>query len=125
MDVKAYAESVGRKHQTVLDEVHAAKVAADTDIRVDGFFSQLVVIHAAPQWLWAALVAASSWRRWSGRGGRDAEKKILSAQNLFALARVVVSRRAWGGPWAGFEGFGLLGGWRAGWWGASWGACGG
>jgi uncharacterized protein YbjT (DUF2867 family) len=58
MDVKAYAESVGRARSTVHSEVYAAEVAeAVPDIGNDRF-AQLVEIHAAPEWLWAALVAA-------------------------------------------------------------------
>jgi ParB/RepB/Spo0J family partition protein len=60
VDVKAYAESVGRARKTVSDEVLAAKVSeAVADIRHDlsGVFSQLVAVHAAARWLWPALVA--------------------------------------------------------------------
>jgi len=57
MDVKAYAKSVGRARTTVQDEVKAARVAeAVTGSRHDAPFSQLVEIHAAPEWLWPALV---------------------------------------------------------------------
>jgi hypothetical protein len=49
MDVKGYAESVGRKQQSVSNEVCAARVAeAVPDIRdeLSCYFSQLVAIHA-------------------------------------------------------------------------------
>ncbi|MGO9420289.1 hypothetical protein [Roseiarcus sp.] len=69
MDVKACAASVGRAHATVNREVMAARVAgaADFDIEID-CFSQLVEIHAAPEWLWRALVAAAGARKLSRRG---------------------------------------------------------
>jgi hypothetical protein len=68
MDVKAYAESVGRERATVHDEVYAAKVAEVVpDVRNDisGFFSQLVAIHSAPEWLWSALVNAMVKGDWT------------------------------------------------------------
>jgi ParB-like chromosome segregation protein Spo0J len=58
LDVKAYAKSVGRKRNTVQDEVSAARVAqAVPDIRHDllPYYSQLVVIHTARPWVWPAL----------------------------------------------------------------------
>ena len=60
MDVRAYAELTGRKFTTVQREIQAASVAkACTDIDTQAqHFSQLVEIHAAPQWLWLALVRA-------------------------------------------------------------------
>ena len=61
MDGKAYAVSVGRSQPTIAREISAARVAgAVTDIgyEVGDRFSQLVEIHAAPDWLWPALVAA-------------------------------------------------------------------
>jgi ParB/RepB/Spo0J family partition protein len=59
MDVKAYAESVGRARKTVSDEVLAARVAeAVAHVRHDlsGYFRHLTEIHPAPRWLWSALV---------------------------------------------------------------------
>jgi hypothetical protein len=59
--VKAYAVGVGRARSTVHDEVYAAEVAeAVPDIRnsLSRHFAKLVEIHAAPAWLWPALVAA-------------------------------------------------------------------
>ncbi|UHC14453.1 hypothetical protein LRS73_18060 [Methylobacterium currus] len=59
MDMKAYAESVGRPRKTVSNEVLAARVA-ETVARVGhdltGRSKALVGIHAAPRWLWPALV---------------------------------------------------------------------
>ena len=59
MDVKAYAESVGRARTSVSSEVLAARVAdAVTHVGHDMtvHFKSLVEIHAAPRWLWSALV---------------------------------------------------------------------
>ena len=64
MDVNAYAASVGRAHKTVHDEVCAARVAADAHARTDDFRT-LVAIHAAPRWLWRALVAAMVEGKWT------------------------------------------------------------
>jgi hypothetical protein len=68
--VLSYAKSVGRPERSVRNEVHAAEVLdtvpgefADVG-ELSARFSQLVEIHAAPQWLWPALVKA---RRCCGR----------------------------------------------------------
>jgi hypothetical protein len=62
MDGKAYAANVGRPQPSVAREISAATVAeAVTDIGYGvllAHFSHLVEIHAAPAWLWPALVAA-------------------------------------------------------------------
>jgi hypothetical protein len=61
MDIRSYAESIGRKRSVVGNELCAAKVAeACPDIwtKIASHFSQLVEIHAAPAWLWPALVDA-------------------------------------------------------------------
>lgn len=59
MDVKAYAAAIGRAQRSVYNEAQAAKVAdavADVGNDLTACFSQLVEIHAAPRWLWPALV---------------------------------------------------------------------
>jgi ParB/RepB/Spo0J family partition protein len=59
MDVKAYAESVGRKQQSVSNEVLAARVreaVPHVGYELSGYFRHLTEIHAAPRWLWPALV---------------------------------------------------------------------
>jgi ParB/RepB/Spo0J family partition protein len=59
MEVKTYAESVGRARTSVQDEVKAARVAdAVTNVRheLTSHFISLAVIHAAPRWLWSELV---------------------------------------------------------------------
>lgn len=70
MDVKAYAESVGRAKQrrNVHNEVMAARVAKfveDVFHDLSKYFSQLVEIHAAPGWLWSALVVAMTEEGWT------------------------------------------------------------
>jgi hypothetical protein len=100
MDVKAYAGSVGRARTTVQDEVKAARVASSvTDIRHDLWqhFAKLVEIHAAPAWLWPALVAAMlpcPWARFlsipaSARVGRVSRGTTREPRGavLFAAAR--------------------------------------
>lgn len=59
--VKAYAGAVGRAPQTVALEVQAARVAAEVSTRVETSeivekHRHLAEIHAAPRWLWPALV---------------------------------------------------------------------
>jgi ParB-like nuclease domain len=68
MDGKAYAASVGRPRRSVADEICAARVfQAVADVRHDLWdrVSQLVAIHAAPDWLWPALVDAMAEGRWT------------------------------------------------------------
>ena len=66
LDTKAYAESVGRARQTVDNEIRAARVAqAVPDIGHATPFSQLIEIHAALKWLWAALVEAMIEHEWT------------------------------------------------------------
>jgi ParB/RepB/Spo0J family partition protein len=60
MDGKAYAVEARRPQQSIAREIVAARVAATVpDIGYDAprHFSQLVEIHAAPRWLWPALVS--------------------------------------------------------------------
>ena len=61
MDVKAYVASLGRAYRTVHSEVWAAEVVeavSHVGNDLSGHFKTLVEIHAAPEWLWSALVAA-------------------------------------------------------------------
>ena len=55
MDVKAYAESVGRAHSSVHHEVTAARVADIAGYMDAKNVEHLVAIHTAPEWLWSAL----------------------------------------------------------------------
>jgi len=56
MDVKAYAASVGRPHQTVYDEVYAAEVAEAVlhvqNELADASYKALAAIRVAQRWLW-------------------------------------------------------------------------
>jgi ParB/RepB/Spo0J family partition protein len=59
MDVKAYAASIGRVRSTVHNEVYAAEVAEAVPYvwnELSKVFSHLIEVHAAPRWLWSALV---------------------------------------------------------------------
>ena len=76
-DVKAYAESVGRARQSVSNEVLAARVAQavpHVGRDLSNYFRHLTEIHAAPKWLWSALVerlvSSGRCRSWSGAGVR-------------------------------------------------------
>ncbi|HVC52771.1 MAG TPA: hypothetical protein VND87_12175 [Stellaceae bacterium] len=62
-DIRAYAKAVGREkeEQTVRREIRAAEVAKAVDHMVNALSENvrhLAEIHAAPSWLWGALVAA-------------------------------------------------------------------
>jgi hypothetical protein len=60
MDVKAYAESIGRKRDVVQDEVQAARVAdavGNVTHDLSSHYQKLTAIHAAPRDEWRALVS--------------------------------------------------------------------
>lgn len=68
MDVKAYAEAVGRARSTVHREVYAADVAQAVPISgndLNRYVTQLAELHAAPSWLWPALAAELMARGWT------------------------------------------------------------
>ncbi|MFO1073371.1 MAG: hypothetical protein U1E17_12000, partial [Geminicoccaceae bacterium] len=68
MDVKAYAEAVGRANTSVHREVCAARVAATVPHMGNDLIErtrQLAEIHAAPSWLWPALAAELVTRGWT------------------------------------------------------------
>lgn len=74
MDLKAYAEASGKVRKTLSDKVMAWRVWSVADIRHDGLrdsWSQLSVIHAAPNWLWTALVKAMVANNWTVQVTRD------------------------------------------------------
>jgi hypothetical protein len=59
MDVRGYSESVGRAKSSVQNELSAARVAEacpNIGTSLSEHFASLSVIHAAPRWLWPALV---------------------------------------------------------------------
>lgn len=60
MDVRGYAESVGRAKSSVSNEMLAARVAVScphVGTELSTYFRHLTEIHVAPAWLWPALVA--------------------------------------------------------------------
>ena len=66
LSVRAYAEKVGRAHKTVDHEVRAAKVlSACANVGTPPNHVALSEIHAAPSWLWPALVAAATAEEWT------------------------------------------------------------
>ena len=74
MDLKAYAEASGKVRKTLSDKVMAWRVWSVADIRHDGLrdsWSQLSVIHAAPNWLWSALVKQMVESGWTVQVTRD------------------------------------------------------
>jgi hypothetical protein len=81
VDIRAYANNVGRIENTVGNEVKAARVTAEAVIDVGDTaslsrrFSQLVEIPAVAKWLWASLVAAMHL----GLHGRKAQDFVLSS----------------------------------------------
>jgi protein gp37/ParB-like chromosome segregation protein Spo0J len=92
MDGKAYAASVGRKQQSVAQEICAARVfEAVPNVRYDvsDRFSQLFVIHAAPSWLWPALVEAMAKDGWTVEATR---------KHVAELKGLPDDRPAWGVP---------------------------
>lgn len=64
---KAYADLVGQPRTSIQTRISSARVAAETDIGLSGKdrWSQLAEIHAAPRWLWHALVAAMLDQGWT------------------------------------------------------------
>ena len=68
MDLKAYAGAAGKVRTTLADKVKAYRVFSVTDIRhedAEDNWSSLTQIHAAPQWLWPALVAKMLEGQWT------------------------------------------------------------
>jgi hypothetical protein len=75
LSVRAYANDMGLKPGTVQDLIEAAKVARDCrDVPtavLARFTGHLTEIHAAPSWLWPALIArliAEGWNVETARG---------------------------------------------------------
>ena len=73
MDLKAYAEASGKKYTTLYDKMKAYRVLSVTHMRneANDQWRNLAEIHAAPHWLWKALVAEMlDTPRARGRGSR-------------------------------------------------------
>ncbi len=81
--------------------MRAAKVAAVTDVGHDRF-AELVEIHAAPEWLWSALVAAMVKGGWSVEQTRIAVRlEAVFRPPAAAIHAVTVARGRGGGPVVG------------------------
>jgi hypothetical protein len=68
MDLKAYAERAGKVYRTLHTKTMAWKVMSVSDIGIDqarANWSNLAEIHAAPSWLWPALVAKMLEKQWT------------------------------------------------------------
>ncbi len=68
MELKAYAKVSGKKQTTLFARVAAYRVMADSDIGIDDAqktWSNLAEIHAAPEWLWPALVSQMVGDSWT------------------------------------------------------------
>lgn len=93
LDVTAYAASVGRVQITVYHEVYAAEVSLAVSYVGNENYSQLVAVHAAPRWLWGALVAALVAGGWSVEQTRRrvAEVKGVDAPAYLDVAEGVVA----------------------------------
>jgi hypothetical protein len=83
LDITAYAERAGAVRTTLQDKVKAARVYETvTDIRHEAMnrWQHLSVIHAAPRWLWRALVAAMLGKGWTVEQTRDAVAARVEAE---------------------------------------------
>ena len=68
LDLKEYATAAGKKYATLYNKVRAYRVASVCDIAnatAQETWNQLVEIHAAPQWLWPALVEKMTSEAWT------------------------------------------------------------
>lgn len=68
MDLKAYAEAAGKSRTTLTDKVKSYRVLSVTHVRhadIRDSWRNLAEIHAAPQWLWAAMVARMLEGQWT------------------------------------------------------------
>jgi ParB/RepB/Spo0J family partition protein len=83
MEIKAYAVSVGRPHQTVYDEFYAAEVAeAVPHVRnelADASYKAVAAIHVAPRWLWPALALAMVAGGWTVK---TTQVRVAQLKNL-------------------------------------------
>lgn len=73
LDLKAYAEQAGKAYRTLYDKVRAWQVLAVLHMQNDmrDCWRNLAEIHAAPQWLWAALVQAMVADGWTVQKTRE------------------------------------------------------
>lgn len=101
MDLKAYAEASGKARTTLTDKVKAYRVLAVTHVRHDQIrdsWRNLAEIHAAPRWLWSALVAQMIEASWTVAVTRErvaAVKEIQEPHPSFdaaSIASAILSR---------------------------------
>lgn len=80
MDVRTYAEKVGKAKSSMGDRISAASVAqACPDIRTSDLAAQwsaLAAIHLAPRWLWRALVSRLVAEGWTVDTARREAQKL-------------------------------------------------
>lgn len=80
MDVRTYAEKVGKAKSGIGDRISAASVAqACPDIRTSDLAAQwsaLVSLHSAPRWLWRALVARLVAESWTVKDAKNQSVKF-------------------------------------------------
>jgi|GEM_PF-902990 len=97
MSVRGYAERVGRAHKSVDNEVRAARVTASCAHVGTLDYRALSEIHAAPSFLWPALVEAAAAEEWTVERVRKAVAAVKDAPqpadwwNIAAMGRAVVS----------------------------------
>lgn len=68
MDLKAYTEAAGKARSTLKDKLHAYRVLSVAHVRHEDIrdsWRNLAEIHAAPRWLWPALVARMLEGQWT------------------------------------------------------------
>ena len=74
MDLKQYAERSGKARPTLQFKAQAFKVSRETQVEFSvarDSWRNLAEIHAAPQWLWSALVKAMLEAGWTVATTRD------------------------------------------------------
>jgi ParB/RepB/Spo0J family partition protein len=84
MTLRAYAERIGEKEQTVQNQVQAARVAvtADSDFAaLKHYMMHLAVIHAAPSETWPQWVARLLENKWTVEELRDELKQAKKAES--------------------------------------------
>jgi hypothetical protein len=94
--VKAYASAIGRPERSVTREVAAARVAASLLEKIasspswrtalDTIFGHMAEVHAAPKWLWPALVERLVADGWTVEATRK------QSERLKAMSRLVQAR---------------------------------
>lgn len=88
MTIRDYAKAAGIAENTIGARVKAARVFSVTHMgdATSDDFRHLAEIHAAPRWLWSALVAALIDKEWSVDSTRNAVKKVSGADEPPAWA---------------------------------------